>query len=230
MDEPKRTSKLKLICEYDGSAYAGWAKSPSNTKPCVSEKIEQSWRKLFPNCTFLSVKASSRTDSGVHALGQVVTIESDVIFGETSALKTEKRPGAAERRLLKKMARSKHSEPNTEMPIEPGLASEAHLRLNGYLPDDVVFKSSKLVANDFSAKDCSLRRMYRYEIYNHPIRCAVGRNYVWHIKTPLDTEAMAQAAEKFVGKRDLSCFCPKAYLPENPAKLVKTIESVCIPV
>jgi len=221
-------SKLKLICEYDGSDYSGWAKSPSNPKPSVLEKIELAWRKLFPQTTFLSVKASSRTDSGVHALGQVVTIESDIIFGEVPALESGKRLGPSERRRLKKVARSKHSERISEVNSESGTAEEAYKRLNSFLPEDVVFKSSKLVPSTFSAKDDSVRRMYRYEIFNHPIRCAIGRKYVWHIKYPLNVEMMGEAAKMLVGKQDLSCFCPKAYQPEDPLKAIKTIESVRI--
>lgn len=226
MEAPPKRTKLKVVCEYDGSDYSGWASAPTNPKPSIQGAIESSWRKLFPQTQFLAVRASSRTDAGVHALGQVITIESDIEFGNVPVLESGSKLSATERRRNKKASRGATAGKMSNINSEPGTAEEASRRLNSFLPSDIVLRSSKEVSLDFCAKDRSVRRMYRYEILNHPLRSAIGRLYVWHIKHEMDVEMMKQAAELFVGTHDMSCYCPTFYLPEATSKAIKTIESV----
>jgi tRNA pseudouridine38-40 synthase len=63
--------KVKLTIAYDGTAYAGWQVQKTGTG--VQEKIEQALAKLFPSQPRLH--SSSRTDTGVHALGMVAHFE-----------------------------------------------------------------------------------------------------------------------------------------------------------
>jgi len=62
---------LKLTIAYDGTAYAGW--QVQKTGVGVQEKIEEALAKLFPSRPRLH--SSSRTDTGVHALGMVAHFE-----------------------------------------------------------------------------------------------------------------------------------------------------------
>ena len=190
MDSSPARTKLKLTCEYDGAEYSGWASSPTNIKPSIHGTIEASWRKLFPQTQFLIIKASSRTDAGVHALGQVVTIESDLAFGEVPVLEPENRASASERKRMKRMNRGAKQGKMSHINSSHGTAEEVSRRLNSFLPADIVLRSSKAVPLDFSAKEHSVRRKYRYEIMNHSIRSAMGRQYHWHIKDPLDVDMM----------------------------------------
>lgn len=64
---------LKLTVAYDGSAYAGWQIQP--TEPTVQGVLQAAWQSLTQE--IVSVSAAGRTDSGVHALGQVVGIATD---------------------------------------------------------------------------------------------------------------------------------------------------------
>ena len=63
--------KFKLIIAYDGTAYEGWQVQKTGTG--VQEKIETALAKLFPGKP--DVHSSSRTDTGVHALGMVAHFE-----------------------------------------------------------------------------------------------------------------------------------------------------------
>jgi len=63
--------KLKLIIAYDGSNYAGW--QVQKTGIGVQQKIEEAFAKLFPSVR--RIHSSSRTDTGVHALGMVAHVE-----------------------------------------------------------------------------------------------------------------------------------------------------------
>ncbi len=62
-------TKIVLIVEYDGSAYYGFQLQPN--QPTIQGEIEKALAKLTGER--VRVAAASRTDSGVHALGQVVT-------------------------------------------------------------------------------------------------------------------------------------------------------------
>lgn len=64
---------VKLIVEYDGSRYAGWQRQPD--QPTVQEAIETAIHQLTQHN--VSVIGAGRTDSGVHALGQVVSFRID---------------------------------------------------------------------------------------------------------------------------------------------------------
>jgi tRNA pseudouridine38-40 synthase len=64
-------TKFKLTIAYDGTAYAGWQIQKIGTG--VQEKLEAALAKLFPSRPRLH--SSSRTDTGVHALGLVAHFE-----------------------------------------------------------------------------------------------------------------------------------------------------------
>lgn len=59
---------IKLTLSYDGSCFLGWQKN--NAGPSIEEALEKALFQLLGS--FISLQAASRTDAGVHALGQVV--------------------------------------------------------------------------------------------------------------------------------------------------------------
>src|SRR5277367_2472695 len=63
--------KFKLTIAYDGTAYQGWQVQKVCTG--VQEKIEAAFGKMFPSVK--RIHSSSRTDTGVHALGMVAHVE-----------------------------------------------------------------------------------------------------------------------------------------------------------
>ena len=65
------SSKFKLTIAYDGTGYDGWQLQKTGTG--VQEKVEQALARLFPSRP--RVHGSSRTDTGVHALGLVAHFE-----------------------------------------------------------------------------------------------------------------------------------------------------------
>ena len=60
---------IRLVLEYDGSRYAGWQRQPD--QPTIQEAVETALFKLTQQT--VSVIGAGRTDSGVHALGQVAS-------------------------------------------------------------------------------------------------------------------------------------------------------------
>ena len=66
----------KLTLEYDGTAYAGWQRQPD--QPTVQAALETVLHHI--SHTDISIIGAGRTDSGVHAIGQVASFRSDLIM------------------------------------------------------------------------------------------------------------------------------------------------------
>ncbi len=62
---------IKVVLEYDGTAYCGWQTQPNG--PTIQEALEKAIEAVVGSP--VTVHGSGRTDSGVHALGQVASFE-----------------------------------------------------------------------------------------------------------------------------------------------------------
>jgi tRNA pseudouridine38-40 synthase len=62
----------KLLVAYDGTNYFGWQKTKSG--PSIEEALEKALEQILQEK--ISLQAASRTDRGVHAIGQVVDFHS----------------------------------------------------------------------------------------------------------------------------------------------------------
>ena len=63
-----RVRRVALLLSYDGTAYAGWQRQQNAL--AVQQVVEQALSRLVG--TPVGITGASRTDAGVHALGQVV--------------------------------------------------------------------------------------------------------------------------------------------------------------
>ena len=63
--------RLKLTIEYDGTAFRGWARQPGART--VEEELRRACEELYD--TFGELCVAGRTDAGVHALGNVVSVD-----------------------------------------------------------------------------------------------------------------------------------------------------------
>lgn len=66
-----KSLKFKLTIAYDGTSYQGWQTQKIGIG--VQQKIEEALSKLFPGKPLLH--SSSRTDTGVHAIGMIAHFE-----------------------------------------------------------------------------------------------------------------------------------------------------------
>lgn len=67
--------RIALGIEYDGSAYCGW--QYQDHSPSVQEKVEKALTKVANHP--VRVSCAGRTDTGVHALGQVVHFDTESV-------------------------------------------------------------------------------------------------------------------------------------------------------
>ncbi|RJQ85679.1 MAG: tRNA pseudouridine(38-40) synthase TruA [Desulfobacteraceae bacterium] len=81
-----------------------------------------------------------------------------------------------------------------------------HKGLNSLLPGDIVIHQCSEVDLSFHARFKARSKMYRYRIHNGPLPAAIGRQYEWWIRTPLDVHAMRSGANYLTGRKDFKAF------------------------
>ncbi len=171
--------KFKLVIAYDGTAYEGWQVQKIGTG--VQQIVETALAKLFPNAPRLH--SSSRTDTGVHALGMVAHFE---VPGGSGSWSPNSATGASQLRMMP--------------------ARKLLLALNAWLPEDVRVLSAARAGEKFHAQFDADGKQYRYFVWNHAAMNPLLRRTAWHVPRKLDLTAMRAAARLFVGKRDFKSF------------------------
>lgn len=96
--------RVKLTVAYDGTDYCGWQVQPNGVT--IQEKLNEALSDLFH--TDISTIGASRTDSGVHALGNVA------VFDVDSRMPAEKIAYALNERLPHDIVIQKSEEVSTE--------------------------------------------------------------------------------------------------------------------
>jgi tRNA pseudouridine38-40 synthase len=74
--------RYKIIVAYDGTAYHGW--QVQKELPTVAGTLQSTFSQVFGQ--EISILGASRTDAGVHALGQVATFNSALVIAPNSML------------------------------------------------------------------------------------------------------------------------------------------------
>ena len=167
--------RYRLTVEYDGSGYNGFQAQPG--QPTVQGALEAAI-KAFSGQT-LRLAAAGRTDTGVHATGQVVSFDLDKAWPAHTVMN----------------------------------AMNAHL-----IEEEVSVLDCVGVDDDWHARFSATGRRYLYRILNRPGRPALDLGRVWHMKKPLDAEAMHAAAQALVGLHDFTTFRDVNCQSKSPGK------------
>ena len=67
-------NRFKIIVAYDGTDFQGWQSQPHGITVC--DILQKTFKKAFGKEAIII--GASRTDSGVHALGQVALIKTEL--------------------------------------------------------------------------------------------------------------------------------------------------------
>ncbi|MFH2060425.1 MAG: tRNA pseudouridine(38-40) synthase TruA [Pseudomonadota bacterium] len=78
--------------------------------------------------------------------------------------------------------------------------------LNSIIKQPIVVRTCELVDNEFHAQYHAVSKEYHYHILNREDACAIGRQYQWHVRQPLDISVMNQCCEQIVGEFDFKSF------------------------
>lgn len=125
---------FKLTIAYDGTAYQGWQSQPD--KPTIQGSLEGAFTKITGE--ELRVTGSGRTDAGVHALGQVASLDSE----------THLAPEVLQRAL------------NHELPADIVVVRLDEARLGFHAIRDCVGKRYRYVIHDGAVPDLFRRNYY----------------------------------------------------------------------
>ncbi len=74
---------LKLTIAYDGTNYVGWQIQANGIS--IQQRLEESWESVTGENR--RITASGRTDSGVHALGQVCSVSTESLLPTASLVR-----------------------------------------------------------------------------------------------------------------------------------------------
>ena len=156
----KRT--LKLTLAYDGTRFVGWQRQKNGRT--VQEVLEAALKQLTGKP--VAVTGAGRTDSGVHAGGQV-----------------------AHAKIVSRLS-----------------PREIRQALNAILPEDLLVRSVQPAPDRFHARYSAKSKLYRYQIWNDPLRPLFGREQMHHVRDRLNLAAMRRAARVLIGRRDFKRF------------------------
>ncbi len=155
--------RYRAVVAYDGTDFLGWQIQRGNgrtVQECLCEVFSMVVRAR------VRVDGAGRTDTGVHANGQVVSFDTNAALDVEAVQKS----------------------------------------VNGILPKDIAVRELELAAPDFDPRRQAVRRAYKYRMWNARIPSPVELRTSWHVRWPLDLEAMRAAAAVFVGENDFASF------------------------
>jgi tRNA pseudouridine38-40 synthase len=96
--------------------------------------------------------------------------------------------------------------------------------INSQLPKDISVYWLSQVADDFHARFSTVKRRYRYCIYNNRTRTSILQNRVtWHM-WPLNAVAMREALPCLLGEHDFSAFRAVGCQANSPVKTMHVAE------
>ena len=160
---------IRLTLAYDGTDFHGWAAQKNPEIRTVQGMLSHAVERISAGVPF-EILGSSRTDAGVHALGQTAALWTD------SRIPVERIPKA----------------------------------LNANLPEDVYVLGAEEMPSTYHPLRSARRKRYRYLLLDAEGPELFLRRYVWWLGraavSPLNVQAMAEAAEVLRGTHDFAAF------------------------
>jgi tRNA pseudouridine38-40 synthase len=170
--------RLRLDIAYDGTDFAGWA--TQSGQRTVAGVLDEAFSTVFR--TLVQLRAAGRTDTGVHATGQVAHADIPI-----DAL-----PNAY---------------PRSRRPTDPEFLPLLR-RLGRLLPADVRVRRIVRAPAGFDARFSALRRHYTYRLSIAPYGVEPHQaRYVTGWPRALDVDVMTVASRDLLGLHDFAAFC-----------------------
>lgn len=168
--------RIRIELAYDGAGFHGWATQPGLRT--VQGELEAAFATAL-RVDAVGLTCAGRTDTGVHAVGQVAHADLD------------------DAALVASAGRS----------TDPVLVALAR-RVNGIVGPDLRVHRVVEAADGFDARFSATWRRYTYLIADHP-GCVdpLRRGFVLAWPRPLDESAMNEAARPLLGEHDFAAFC-----------------------
>ncbi|SON53650.1 tRNA pseudouridine synthase A [Hartmannibacter diazotrophicus] len=173
--------RYRMLIEYDGTPFVGWQRQANGVS--VQGVIEEAIGKITPEK--ITLKGAGRTDTGVHATGQVAHVD------------------------LEKVMPADTLRDATNFHIEP---------------HPVSILAAEVVDETFDSRFSATKRHYHYRIVDRRAPLALDRYRAWHVRKPLDVDAMQAAAGVLVGHHDFTTFRSTHCQSKSPVKTLDGID------
>lgn len=186
-------ARYKITIEYDGTNYFGWQRQSG--LPTIQQKLEEA---LLPLTKVpVMIYGAGRTDTGVHAIGQVAHFDMPIKGSNAGEVKAEQE-------------------------IDPLKIREC---MNAHLKEETIsILTAEQVDENFDARFSARERTYLYKILNRRAPPTLKKNRVWHVMKPLDAEKMHEAAQCLAGLHDFSSFRAAGCQSNSPMKTLNSIK------
>ncbi len=181
--------RVMMLVAYDGSCFHGFAPQPGHRTVggLLGETLSlMSGRPVALTC-------AGRTDTGVHATGQVVHGDLDEAF-VGGCVPEGMEQDAGVNRLARALTRQ--------------------------LGPCIAVLDARRAREGFDARFSARSRRYRYDLLTGPSPDPLCRGRVWHAARELDLAAMRIAADAVLGSHDFSAFCRR---PPGEGSLVRRV-------
>ncbi len=99
--------------------------------------------------------------------------------------------------------------------------------LNSLLPPDIVVLHAEEMPDSFHARFSALGKTYRYQILNRLTPSALERRFSWHIRRPLDIDAMREGLERVTGTHDFAAFMASGSSVTSTVRSITRAELEC---
>ena len=181
--------RIALGIQYDGRQWQGWQTQPH--RKTVQDTLEAALAKFCQQS--VATVCAGRTDSGVHAIEQVVHFDTEAereLFAWVRGLNAFL-PATIAVRWAAEVAGATQA---------PGAEQDA-----------------------FHARFSAQARTYHYLIYNHPVRSPLWSGRSGWVFRSLRVEAMQAAAQALIGTHDFSAFRAAECQAHSPVRTMHTI-------
>lgn len=185
--------RIRLDIAYDGTHFRGWARQPGLRT--VQGTLEEALARILGGTPSLVV--AGRTDSGVHAAGQVAHVDLDE--GQRDRLLSSTRRHAASH------------------PVE-ALAARMRGVLGAY--SDLTVRRAVVAPDGFDARFSAVWRRYAYRIADDGAGYdPLERHRTTTVRGSLDVAQMDAAARSLIGLHDFAAYCK----PRDEATTIRTL-------
>ncbi|MDX2162330.1 MAG: tRNA pseudouridine(38-40) synthase TruA [bacterium] len=178
--------RFRGIIAYEGSAYQGFQRQADGI-PTIQGAVETAIHRVTGQPA--TVTGAGRTDTGVHAAGQVIAFDSAWKHDDQALLRA----------------------------------------LNVHLPGDIALLRLERLPEGtrFHPRFDAVSRFYSYHIVVSPApRLPLAARMAWHVREPLDAEAVRAAAHRLTGTHDFGAF---GHAPHGENTVRTVIESTWEP-
>ena len=155
-------ARYQVILAYDGTEFLGSQRQAKSRT--VQGELEKALRKL--GWSERSVLLAGRTDTGVHATGQVAAFDLDWQHTDGDLLRA----------------------------------------LNANLPADIAARGVWIAPPNFPPRFDATSRRYHYRLFCDRVRDPLREKYAWRVWPEIDSGALQNVAQLFVGQHDFAFY------------------------